>query len=96
MVDRKQQLLFQADGQLSACGINVYSTAEGFFLTNDSQATNLTKASREVKVINDMMLAEQDFNKEEMYSTFAKTYKKSTAKFCYLYTSFLKLFSELE
>lgn len=92
LIVRKQNLLFQLTSTTTACDMNVFTTAEGLFLTYDSKALNLTKAINDIKII-DLILAEQDFYKEDLYSSFASSYQKT--KFCYLYSSIITLFSKM-
>jgi hypothetical protein len=96
LIDRKQSILFQVISSETACDIDMLVTSEGLYLTNNTKALNFPNATRDVKIINDFMLSETDFNKEDTYIQLQNMLQKSNLKFCYLYLAYLKLFAKID
>ena len=92
LIDRNQSILFQVINTETACDIEMLVTSEGLYLTNNTKALKLPNANSDVKLINDFMLAETDFNKEQQYIQLLNMLQKSNIKICYLY---LKFFQDL-
>ena len=72
------------------------STTEGLYLTNSSKAFLLPKAENQIKIIDDFILVENDFSKQEFFNSISRTYRKANQKFCYLYLTYIKMFAKME
>ena len=83
MIDKEQSLLFQLNKRVNNCEMEMYSTTEGLYLTNSSKPFLLPKAANQIKIIDDFILAENDFSKQELLNSNCRTYRKANQKFCY-------------
>ena len=76
--------------------MEMYSTTEGLYLTNSSKAFLLPKAENQIKIIDDFILAENDFSKQKLFISISRTYRKANQKFCYLYLTNITMFVKME
>jgi len=97
LVSDFENKLFQITSETKICeNITVFNTAEGFQLTTDSRVFNLERISNELKVIDNLLLTEIDFNKKQQLELIINIYQSSNTKLCQLYKSILHLYSKID
>ena len=76
--------------------ITVFDTAEGLQLTTDSRVFNFKRLENELKVVDNLLLTEIDYNKKQELEMIVSIYQSTNTKLCQLYKSFLHLYSKLD
>ena len=97
LVSDFENKLFQITDETKICeNITVYNTAEGFQLTTDPRAFNLQRINNDLKIIDNLLLTEIDFNKKQQLELIINIYQSSNTKLCQLYKSIIHLYTKID
>jgi len=89
--------LFQIVSNVTICNnISAYYTSEGLYLSDDTKAMNLKSAEVDIKLIDDLLLTEMDYNKKNTLELIVNIYQTTNTKLCQLYKSFINLYSKID
>ena len=79
-----ENLLFQIIDQFSSCNLNILSTSEGLFLSNDTQALLLEVSNLELDMKNHFILAELDSYSNALLEIINKNFRIQMIRLCEL------------
>jgi hypothetical protein len=97
LINKEENKLFQPTTNMTICdSINVLSTAEGFYLSQDKQVLKLDKAGEDLKIIDELLLSEIDYNQMSLLQLVTNLFAITNVKMCQLYKSFVNLYSKLD
>ena len=97
LISRAENKLFQVTGNTTVCDqIEVLTTAEGFFLSQDKQVTKLKKNGKDLKVIDELLLTEIDYNQMSLLQLVTNLFALTNTKMCQLYKSFVNLYTKID
>ena len=95
LVSEKENKLFQITKNETICNdIEAWNTAEGFYLTKDSKSLTLVTAIKELRVVDELILTEIDYQKMSIMNLVTHLNSLQNTKMCQLYKSFINLYSK--
>ena len=97
LISDSENKVFQLTGESTICHyIKVFDTAEGFQLTTDHTATGLSHSHNDLKVIDNLLLTEMDFNRVKDIELIISVFRSTNQKLCQFYKSFLNMYTKLD
>ena len=97
LVSESENKLFQVIKNSTICDdIEGWKTAEGFFLTQDHRSRTLKSLDSSIKVIDELLLTEMDFQKMSLMRLITHLYTVQNTKLCQLYKSFMNIYAKVQ
>lgn len=84
-------LLFQTAGNFVQCNITIWQTTQGLYLTQDVRAKSFYAENKDIRTIDDLILADNDFKANKLYKTIWNQNAITNVKLCYLFMNLLRL-----
>ena len=82
LISEAENKLFQVTKNTTICGdIAGWETAEGFFLTQDAKSLKLKQAKNALRVIDELILSEIDYQKQSLIQLVANLHNIQNVKF---------------
>ena len=97
LINDAQSKYFQLIEETIICNnMSAYRTTEGFYLTRDPRASQLSITDANIKTIDGLILSEMDYQSNENIKLMATLTKITNQKICQLYKSFINIYSKLD
>ena len=91
LYSKDQSLLFQIQENHTICNMELYSTAEGLYITQDDTSLKLNKADLQIDIMKEILLADSDFKTIELHKETLRIAQLQNIKYCKLLVSQIKL-----
>ena len=97
LVSESENKLFQVIKNTTICDdIEGLETAEGFFLTKDHKSHTLNSTNNSIKIIDELLLTEIDYQKMSIMKLIIHLYTVQNTKLCQLYKSFINIYAKVQ
>ena len=97
LINKESNTVFQPTRNTTICdNLNVLTTAEGSYLSQDKQVLQLQKGGESLKAIDELLLTEIDYNQMSLLTLVTNLFALTNSKLCQLYKSFVNLYSKID
>ena len=92
LMNTKEHKYFELLENVTICNnFQAWKTAEGFYLTQNDEALTLQKATDDIKVIDNLILAEMDYHSINLLQTITMLTRQTNEKICQVYKTFMNM-----
>jgi hypothetical protein len=96
-MNKKENKYFELLENVTICyNIQAWKTAEGFYLTQNDEALQLQKATDDIKVIDNLILAEMDYHSINLLQTITMLTRQTNEKICQVYKTIINMYKKID
>jgi hypothetical protein len=97
LMNTKENKYFELLENVTICyNIQAWKTAEGIYLTQNNEALILQKVTDDIKVIDNLILAEMDYHSINLLQTRTMLTRQTNEKICQVYKTFMNMYKKMD